>query len=387
VKQSYRTVVYSDFAAWPRVFNAVVYEFAKVLAEVADADVIAPPARTLSRKRDKVFDKLLWQGSRWRGRPARTVTTELVKTCDVFVFIGAFMDTLSELRSLRGWRDRSGLKIAYIVEAWAGSLAAQKAYMQILADFDYVFLLHANTIPLLQESLGVPCAFLPTAVDALEAAPHPRAPPRTIDVLSIGRRSEPAHRCLLEMARSGDFYYDFDSARIADAPVHDWAQHRFLTFSKIKRAKFFVCYDHLTAGAHKFVESRGDQVLPARLFEGAAGGSVMIGSAPRCPEFDKTFHWPDAVVAMPVDPGDIPSFLYDLARQHERLSQVRAANVLACLQAHDWGHRWGTILEAVGLDPAPSLILRQEKLAALAADMMRATGVLPHATRALPVEV
>lgn len=367
----HRTAVFSDFVAWPRAFNSVVYEFVKVIAEVANADVIAPPAHAGSRVLDKAFEKISWQASRSFGmtRPPRAMKTELEGNYDVFVFVGAIMDTLSELNALRGWRERSGLKIAYIVETWASALPRQARYLKLLREFNYVFLLHRAAIPLVEHWTGVPCTFLPTAVDVPEATPYPAYPARTIDVFSMGRRSEPTHLRLLDMAREGSFFYVYDSTRVADSPVQDWAQHRFLTFSKLKRSKFFVCYDHVTAAAHKAADSQGEQVLPARLFEGAATGSVMIGSAPSIPEFAELFDWPDAVIQLPTNPDALPDFLRELASQKDRLARARAANMTAALRAHDWSHRWGTIIARAGLEASPALLARQQRLTALSAEV------------------
>lgn len=363
-----RVRVFSDYMAWPHVFNAVVYEFVSVLAQVEEAEVIAPAARPLSRKRDKTLNKLEWQVSRSfkRARPPRTLASRVDEPCDVFVFVGAIMDTLGELKSLEGWQARSGVKIAFVVEAWSAGIVNQGPYLEILKGFDFIFTLHRKTAPLIQQATGVPCAFLPSATDVKKSTPYPVRPKRTIDVLSIGRRLDTVHECLLEMARSSDFFYDYDTTRVSESPVTNWAQHRFLTFSKIKRAQFFTCFDHRTAASHKIVESMGEQVIPARLFEGAACGTVMIGSAPKCDEFGDLFHWPDALIELPTDVSLVPGFLRDLARQSDRLAAARRTNVAESIRAHDWSHRWADILRTAGLSPSTGLLQRQRELAVLA---------------------
>jgi hypothetical protein len=147
--------------------------------------------------------------------------------------------------------------------------------------------------------------------------------------------------------------------------VSDFAQARFLTLNYIKRCRYFIAYD-LQVGP-KAIESAGEIALPGRLFEGAAGGAVMIGTEPRCPEFRELFDWPDALIEIPVEPDDIRAVLADLDAKPERLARIRATNAVESLRRHDWAYRWKTVLETLGFPPTEGVKARIAKLDALAA--------------------
>ncbi|GJE10671.1 MULTISPECIES: glycosyltransferase [Methylobacterium] len=365
---AYKTLIFSDYMAKMQAFQVTAFEMVKILADITDADVVTPPL-VGGDSIYRTFTHTVMSGLSRRVRHARlphTTKVRIEKNYDLFIFVGSTIESVIELNNFHGWKNHTGLKVAYIIEIWANRLKKEKKYIDILAQFDYVFTLHSNTAPVLQDAIGVHCEFLPTAVNALEAAPRISAPDRTIDILSIGRRSEDVHLRFLEMARSENIFYEYDTVRISEARVFDWEQHRFLMFSKIKRAKYFVCFDHLRAGGHKFTESQGEQIVPPRIFEGIACGSTIIGSPPQCPEFNDIFPWPDAVVSLPSDSEDVPDFLHDLDRRQEQLNAARSMGVIECLRLHDWSHRLAKILKVVGLEATPALLRRHDELNAYA---------------------
>ena len=124
------------------------------------------------------------------------------------------------------------------------------------------------------------------------------------------------------------------------------------------------------AKGEKAPKVAGEQVLPSRLFEGAAGGAVILGTAPQCPEFSECFDWPDAVIEVDPDSSDMATVIERLDAQPRRVERVRQTNALRCLEKHDWVYRWERILSAVGLDPLPQLKQRKSQLSALAATIM-----------------
>lgn len=358
--------VYTDHSGWPRVFNGASFEFARILAEIEAADVVETYERA-STRRHRVL-QLLNRTSRFalrKPRPPRGTPVSLGRNYDVFLFVGSQLQSLSELASLRNWKSRTGYKIAFIVEIWESSLAGKQAYLETLREFDAIFTLHRSSVDRLQEMTGVKCFYLPTAVDVLLAAPKSMTASRPIDVLSLGRRHEGVHRALLELSSRQDKFYDFDTLRIKDAPVMDWEQHRMLTYGKIKRSKYFICFNHEAGGGYKKQQSRGEHVIPTRVFEGMAGGAVLIGAAPRCVEFSEAFGWDDAVVELPTEDEGLADFLSGLDAQPDRLRQARFRNVSGALQAHDWAHRWQTILSALGFEPKPQLQRRLNRIDAL----------------------
>jgi hypothetical protein len=128
------------------------------------------------------------------------------------------------------------------------------------------------------------------------------------------------------------------------------------------------------AKGEKASKVAGEQVLPSRLFEGAAGGAVILGTAPQCPEFRECFDWPDAVIEVDPDSSDLATVIEQLDAQPRRMERVRQTNAVRCLQQHDWVYRWERILSAAGIDPLPQLKHRKSQLSELAATIMSAAA-------------
>jgi hypothetical protein len=116
----------------------------------------------------------------------------------------------------------------------------------------------------------------------------------------------------------------------------------------------------------KATESAGEQALATRLFEGAAGGAVVLGTPPKASEFGELFDWTDAVVDIPVEPDDMRAILRDLDAQPERMSRARRMNAMQSLRKHDWVHRFEHILATLGFDPTPGVLERKARLRDLA---------------------
>jgi hypothetical protein len=109
-----------------------------------------------------------------------------------------------------------------------------------------------------------------------------------------------------------------------------------------------------------------EHVLPGRLFEGAAGGAIILGTAPQCPEFNDCFDWDGAVVEVSPDGSDIVAVIEELDTRHDWTERLRETNATGCLMKHDWVYRWEHILSTIGLDPLPRLWQRKSRLAEIA---------------------
>jgi glycosyltransferase involved in cell wall biosynthesis len=112
--------------------------------------------------------------------------------------------------------------------------------------------------------------------------------------------------------------------------------------------------------------TRGRDEMSGRFYEGAAAGAVMIGEAPRLEAFAQQFDWPDAVIHVPFDSPDIMQILARLDAEPERLASVRHNNIVHAALQHDWLYRLESVFGTFHLAPAPAMLLRQERLQALA---------------------
>jgi hypothetical protein len=145
--------------------------------------------------------------------------------------------------------------------------------------------------------------------------------------------------------------------------MRNYREHRTLYSNLIKRSRYFI------ANKAKFDSGnqRGSQQeLGSRFFEGAAGGAVMIGIPPVCEAYTKHFDWPDAVIDVTDNTTDIADIIADLNAQAERLVRIRKDNIINSLLRHDWVYRWEEILNKVGLDNTPQMLIRKTALKNLA---------------------
>lgn len=134
----------------------------------------------------------------------------------------------------------------------------------------------------------------------------------------------------------------------------------------VKRSRYFIGFSPASLAGGKTDKVAGEQVLPGRLFEGASGGAVILGSAPRCPEFDEFFDWPDAVIEIAPDGSDLVSVMDNLDASPDWVERVRQSNVVNCLRRHDWGYRWEHILTTIGVERLPRLSDRKARLSRMA---------------------
>jgi len=163
------------------------------------------------------------------------------------------------------------------------------------------------------------------------------------------------------MAAEDGLFYLHDS--IAGNQAIDSAQHRALFANVAKRSRYFV----VNPGLIDRPDIRSKQIeIGNRYFEGAASGTIMVGERPDTAEFERLFDWPDAVIHLPYNSSDIGLIINELDKQPERQEKIRRTNVAQTLLRHDWVYRWEAILNIVGLEPLPQLLVRKERLRNLA---------------------
>jgi hypothetical protein len=378
-----RILVASDFNAKDRAHFASSYEFCRIVTECDHADLVAPgidnyltkylggilPSHD-SQSVQSDFNRLV-NGLR-KGLGLKNAPTiervELDQNYDVFFFVAWSPQSFVELSRIRNWRSRCKIAVAYLIELWSSTLEEDRQYLRMLDQFDHVFLLHSASIARLSAYTDAPCSFLAPAVDCLIATPYPSPPERVVDVYSMGNRAAEPHRQLVALAERRNFFYLYDSLSSGNSQVKDWREHRLLLANTIKRTRYFMGFHPAAVANSRKVA--GEHVLPSRLFEGAAGGAVILGNAPQCAEFKEYFDWPDAVIEVSPQTTDIAAVIEDLDAQPERIARVRRTNAMRCLQRHDWVYRWEHILSAIGMEPLPQLHERKSRLSEVAAAAM-----------------
>ena len=170
------------------VSRCAEYEFEDVIREVDDADLLVPEARAGYGLSQRAANRLARHAHincfhpRMRVPPAK-------KGYDVFVAIFQQPRDLLALNAIRDWKNRCRTSVCWLIEFWASDCSLYRSHLNILAQFDHVFLMFNNSIGPVSNAIGKPCRYLPPGIDALTFCPYPNPPERVIDVFSMGRRS------------------------------------------------------------------------------------------------------------------------------------------------------------------------------------------------------
>lgn len=343
------------------LFRCPHFEFENIISQVDSVELVAPRADA-SSLRSSLAKRIAYHVP-IRFNPGIEKIRDQAHY-DLFLAVCGYPTDLLMVDAAFNWREHSSVSICLIDELWVREIPLYRHIHKLLKKFDVIFLYYSQTVKPLSERLGTRCVFLPPGVDALLFSPYPKPPKRSIDVYSIGRRSEVTHRALLRMAADTGLFYLHDS--IAGDKAIDASQHRTLLANAAKRSRYFI----VNPGLVNCPEKTSKQIeIGNRYFEGAAAGTIMVGERPRTEAFEALFDWTDAVFHLDYDSSDIDRVINELERQPERQEAVRRTNVVQSLLRNDWAYRWEAILKTVGLAPLPQLLERKERLQNLAREI------------------
>ncbi len=364
--QTPRVLLFSERNIYEReVWRCPIKEFEGVLEQIDAVDVLAPnPASWYSL------------GKRIALRYGRKFTTPLnpglpktvlKKDYDVFFAVCEKPSELLNVNSVRGWKDRCKTSFCWLTEFWIKDMATHRSCVEVLSQFDYVF----SFIPRLDAFRKVvkgECLYLPGAIDAFRFCPYPDPPQRSIDLLSIGRRSERTHRALLKIAERENFFYMYDT--FSNLAAYNLDQHRMLLTNMAKRSRYFIANPGKIDSP---AETDKTSEFGCRHFEGAAAGTLVIGERPRNSEYERIFHWPDALVDLPFDGENVGDIIREFDRYPERQVAARRNNMVQMLLHHDWAYRWEHVLQLAKIPSLPQLLHRKQRLKQLADLVAQAT--------------
>lgn len=348
------------------------FEFEDIISEVDSVEMLAPRL-DLSHRQYTIAKQIGYHAPIFLNPGMEKVSVG--DTYDLFFTICGSPTELIRVAALGDWRAKCRKTVCLIDELWAREISSYGHYLSILDKFDLVMLYYSQTVEPLGRRLKAKCGFLPPGVDAIRFCPYPNPPLRSIDVYSIGRRSEKTHQSLLKMAGAKGMFYLHDS--IAASQVLNAKEHRILFSNVAKRSKYFI----VNPGLIDRPEVRGNQMeIGNRYFEGAAAGTIMLGERPDNSMFGKLFDWPDAVIHLPYNCGEVEDIVGAIESDPVRQDRIRRRNVMESLLRHDWVYRWEEILRAVGLEPTLAMRKRKETLSQLAQGALRCeTQQVQHA--------
>jgi hypothetical protein len=266
---------------------------------------------------------------------------------------------LFALSAVPGWRARCRVAACFVCEAWADDLP--EYLLELLSDFDHVFVGVQHPVAELARIVGKPCTYLPIGVDVLRFAPAPPPPARCIDVTYVGRQSAVTHAALTRLSRRQRFFYYHDTVlasgddcRQRTFRVRSVEEHRMLLASLLQRTRYYVA----NRARVNEPEHGSREEISSRFYEGIAAGAVVVGEPPRSVEFRRQFDWPDAVVPLPFDSPDVGDVLAHLDADPGRVDRISRENVRQAARRHDWLHRLTTVFDAAGIAPTAAMRAR-----------------------------
>ena len=307
-----------DFKRSPAM--SCVVEFENVVSEIFDAPIINAQAQ---------------------GTPAPKSNT----TSDIAFMVGiSLFDVVQILNRFDRWRDRFGLVIAYVFDAFNYTTATKPPIwrqlispsFRTISRIDHLFVPIKDSIMPISNTYGIPVSYLPMACDVLKFG-SARAD-RHIDVMGYGRQ-HPEHSKFLSdyfnFERSNGIYYHTD--HIHAQHVHDFARHRALFWNLLQRSKIALAYDaHLVNPTKKEFSV---SFVGQRWFECLASGCLVAGRRPTCSEADELLNWEDSTVELPEDNQAMLELILELLNDDARLENTRIRNFQNSARKHDWRHR------------------------------------------------
>lgn len=334
------------------------YEFEDIISEIDSAELIAPRVDPASR-RASLATRLAYHAPIALNPGIPKVAAK--GPYDLLFTICGFPQDLLMFNAVEHLRDVCKTSVCLLDELWAKDIHKHRHFLPILAKFDVVLQYHSASVKPLSELIGPRCRYFPPGVDATLFSPYPDPPARVVDVYSMGRRPAAVHQKLLGMARDTGLFYVHDT--ISGSQAIEPQEHRAQVANIAKRSRYFL----VNPGKFDRPEETGHQVeFGYRYFEGAASGAIMLGERPNNEVFPSLFDWPDAVIEVPQQSGEIDRVISELDRDPGRQDRIRRTGMEQALMRHDWVYRWETILEAAGLRPLPGLAARKQRLRTLA---------------------
>jgi hypothetical protein len=299
-------------------------------------------------------------------------TPQLAPKYDVlFIAVESLYD-LQLLHPFSWLLRRARTSICFIDEVWRKGLRDRAGEIRLLRGFDRILVGTAGSAASVEELAGRPCAYLAPSVDAAALCPYPDAPPRAIDVYSMGRRSPETHAALHALAERRKWFYLYDTLTASRMP--DFREHRRFLGNLLQRTRYFLAYP---GKVDALAETGGQQEIGFRYFEGAAAGTLLVGEAPANPWFEKLFGWPDAIIPLPFGATDVAPALAAFEADPSREERARRTNVREALLRHDHAYRWSEVLRLVGLPETQALELRRRTLRDLADAISRPGATIP----------
>jgi hypothetical protein len=336
------------------------YEFEDIIHEIDAVDILSPGQQ-------ENFEIKYRRAARVGRRFPLALNPGVVpysvdKEYELFFTVCAFPQDLLYVNALKGWRKRCKTAICWVDELLLQNLWYVRSFQKLISQFDVLVVSCKQLVDRLQLNVSENCHYRLPGIDALLFCPYPEVPQRSIDVLSIGRRSKKVHNELLALDKKGKMFYLYDTFSSFGCKygitVYNTEEHRLLLSNLCKRSRYFT----VLPGKFDEMGNSEQDIIGSRFVEGAASGAIMIGRRPETEDFSAFFPWPNAVIDLFEKNMTIEDVIANVDNNRSLQCQIRTSGIVHSLRRHDWVHRWRDILEIAGVEPMPGLLERERQV-------------------------
>ncbi len=358
VSASRELLIFSQRNLNDNVSRCSGFEFEDMIADVEDAEIVAPRWR---RDRKTLRDPKRWLSKRtnlFQYWPSGARKTHIKKKYDMGFFNFQKIQEVLTIDAVPNWRERCDLAICTLEEVWPRELVRHQRLVSSLAKFDLITCAFAETCEPLARATGKPVIHSPGAADLVRFAPQSLSVHRPIDVYYMGRKRQELHERLLLSLKERAGFYLYDSA--TKPPItSQHVVHRELLANLVQHTKLFIV--DIAKIGHEDQEA-GNVAWGPRHVEGIAGGAVQVGYAPETDDYLRYFDWPESVFRLQEDPDEAVEQILFLLDDLVEQDRIRKINLTRALQKHDWLHRWAQILDYMSIPESEAMKLRRQRL-------------------------
>jgi hypothetical protein len=277
------------------------------------------------------------------------------RAIDHVFFMAHNLWDLALLERLRVLRGQAVTVSVWLPELWPTIFEDPRLKLEAFSLVDHFFVGLDDVVPSVQAlAPQAEVHVLPVATDVVRFMPHDLDADRPIDVLGIGRRDVVQHDRLIDWAHKANRLYLYDTL---EPTAVSWPEHRAALAGLYRQSHISIC----NYAKHDLPQVTGGlRVIPMRLFEGLAAGTVLVGMPPD--EARQRNVLGQIVVEPVVDSTGQLSPWFDTSVRDPRIRAMRSRNVALACRAHDWGHRWQTVFQTLDLPIPEGLEARLESL-------------------------
>lgn len=355
-----RILLYSNRNIYEKkVYRCILHEFEDVINSIDEVDLVAPTLKWQDKiyRGHRKFAQYALEYFNLNFNPG-IPTIKINDYYDLFFYVCDFPQELIHLNAIKGIKKFCKKSMCFINEFWIEDICKYEFLIELLQDFDCVFIGLSTSIDALEKKFRSKIRLMYIGIDNLKFFPAPNTT-RDIYIYSIGRRDENYHKNLKRFCKEKNALYIYDT--LSNYLTNDLVDHRAAYANMLKHSNYFV----VSPGKFNYYINNSKCEIGSRYFEGSAAGAILIGEKPINSQNETIFCSENFVEYLPNDYEELKNSIYELDQNLEKKIKIRRNNIINSLKVNDWLYRWEKVLAEAGLKPIDKFYKRKEKLSKL----------------------